>query len=181
MSTALVALVLLPLALALVVGLVLLLAGPLLAPLVATIERSRLRRARVHASRADAYLRGRDTEHALREIEAAFCLIVVRSDPRLVEDLVRHHTGLLSRLLTIADGSPQPRVRLLALAKVDRLLDRRVEMQRAHIQLRNRSIRDGRRIQLERELRRNARETRTAIRELVADIQVLTARRVAVQ
>jgi len=179
MSTAIVALVLLPLALALVVGLVLLLAGPLLSPLFAAAERARVRRCRVRAARADTALKGGDTESALREIEGAFCLIVVRADPRLVEEIGRHHTGLLSRLLAIADGSPQPRVRLLALAKVDRLLDRRAEMQRAHLNLRNRSLRDGRRIQLERELRRNARDTRAAVRELIADIQVLTARRVA--
>lgn len=181
MSTAIVALVLLPLALALVVGLVLLLAGPLLAPALGGLERSRVRRARQRAARADACLERRDTEGALRELEHAFCLVIVRADPRLVDEIGRLHTGALSRLLAIADGSPQPRVRLLALAKVDRLLDRRAEMQRAHLQLRNRSLRDGRRIQLERELRRNAREVRQAVRELIADIQVLTARRVAVQ
>src|SRR5512144_225639 len=172
MSTAIVALVLLPLALALIVGLVLLLAGPLLSPLAAAAERARVRRRRLRAARADGLLKAGDVEGALREIEAAFCIMVVRADPRLVEEIGRHHTGLLSRLLTMADGSPQPRVRLLALAKVDRLLDRRAEMQRAHLQLRNRSIRDGRRIQLERELRRNARDTRAAVRELIADILV---------
>src|SRR5256885_13653682 len=60
----------------------------------------------------------------------------------------------------------QQRVRLLALAKVARLLDRRGDMQRAYLQLRNRPLRDRRRLQLERELHRNARETRAAVREL---------------
>jgi hypothetical protein len=76
---------------------------------------------------------------------------------------------------------PQGRVRLLSLAKVDRILDRRGDLENALLQLRNRSWRDGRRIQLERELRRNARDLRTAVRELVADVQLLAARRVAVQ
>src|SRR5207249_12093347 len=76
---------------------------------------------------------------------------------------------------------PQQRVRLLALAKVDRLLDRRGDMQRAYLQLRNRPLRDGRRLQLERELRRNARETRAAVRELIADLQLLSGRKVAYQ
>ena len=177
MSTALVALVLLPMALTLVVGLSLLIAQPLLRPALSTIERGRLRRA---AARVAA-LRTRQVEAALREYEAGFCLMIVRADAKIADEINRHHVGLLSRLLAVADGSPQPRVRLLALAKVDRLLDRRAEMQRAHLQLRNRSLRDGRRIQLERELRRNARQTRAAVRELIADIQVLTARKVAYQ
>ncbi len=73
------------------------------------------------------------------------------------------------------------RVRLLALAKVDRLLDRRGDMQHAYLQLRNRPLRDGRRLQLERELRRNARETRAAVRELIADLLLISGRKVAYQ
>ena len=180
MSTAIVALVLLPLALALIVGLVLLLAGPLLGPTLGGLERARVRRCQQRTVRADGRMAQRDVEGALRELEHAFWLGIVRGDPHLVDEIGRLHTGVLSRLLAIADDSPHPRVRLLALAKVDRLLDRRAEMQRAHLQLRNRSLRDGRRIQLERELRRNARDVRQAVRELIADIQVLTARRVAV-
>ena len=72
-------------------------------------------------------------------------------------------------------------MRLLALAKVDRLLARRSEMQRAYLQLRSRPLRDARRLQLERELRRNARETRAAVRELIADLQVISSRKVAYQ
>jgi hypothetical protein len=181
MSTALVALVLLPMALTLVVGLSFLIAQPLLRPALSAIERARLRRAVARVSRGDSALRARQVEIALREYEAGFCLMIVRADPKVADEVNRHHVGLLSRLLAVADGSPQPRVRLLALAKVDRLLDRRAEMQRAHLQLRNRSLRDGRRIQLERELRRNARQARAAVRELIADIQVLTARKVAYQ
>lgn len=181
MTTALVGLVLLPLALALVAGLLMLLAQPLLGPLLSAVERARFRRTVAHATRAEAHLKGQQTEAALHEFERAFCLMIVRADAKLSDEIGRHHTMILGRLLAIADHSPRPRVRLLALAKVDRLLDRRGDMQRAHLQLRNRSLRDGRRIQLERELRRNARETRSAIRELIADLQVLTARRVAVQ
>ncbi len=102
-------------------------------------------------------------------------------DARLVEQVGAHHTGLLSRLLTLVDEAPQGRVRLLSLAKVDRILDRRGDLENALLQLRNRSWRDGRRIQLERELRRNARDLRAAVRELIADVQLLAARRVAVQ
>jgi len=181
MSTWLVALVLLPIALVLVAGLVVLLARPLAMPALAALERARFQRRLAHAARGDAHLQERQIEAALRELEAAFCLLIVRVDTRLAEQIARHHTGLLSRLLSVADDLPQQRVRLLALAKVDRLLDRRGDMQRAYLQLRNRPLRDGRRLQLERELRRNARETRAAVRELIADLQLLSGRKVAYQ
>ena len=57
----------------------------------------------------------------------------------------------------------------------------RREMQRAYVQLRTRPFRDARRLQLERELRRNARDTRAAVRELIADLQLLSGRKVAYQ
>ena len=182
MSTVLVALVLVPLALAMVAGLLVLLARPFVGPLVAMLERARFQRCLARAARGDAQLHAGQVDAALRELESAFCLITLRSDARLLEQIARHHVGLLSRLISVADDLPQQRVRLFALAKVDRLLDRRGEMQRAYLQLRSRPLRDGRRLQLERELRRNARDTRTAVRELIADLQMLSsARRVAYQ
>jgi hypothetical protein len=181
MSTVIVASVLLPIALALVIGLLGLLARPLITPAVAALERARFQRCLARCARGDAYLQGRQVDAALRELESAFCLLIVRADPRLAEQIGRHHVGLLSRLLSVADDLPQGRVRLLALAKVDRLLDRRGEMQRAYLQLRSRPLRDGRRLQLERELRRNGRETRAAVRELISDLQVIASRKVAVQ
>ena len=181
MSTWLVALVLLPIAVLLVAGIVSLLARPLITPALAALERARFQRCLARAARGDAHLQQRQVEPALRELEAAFCLIVVRADVRLAEQIPRHHTGLLSRLLSVADDLPTHRVRLLALAKVDRLLDRRHEMQRAYLQLRTRPLRDTRRRQLDRELRRNGRDTRAAVRELVADLQLISARKVAYQ
>jgi hypothetical protein len=181
MSTVLVALVLLPLALALVAGLIALLARPLIGPALGALERARFRRCVARAARGDGLLQERQVAAALRELEAAFCLMIVRADTRLPEQIGRHHTGLLSRLLSVADDLPVQRVRLLALAKVDRLLDRRSDMQRAYLQLRSRPLRDGRRLQLERELRRNARSLRAAVRELIADLQLISARKVAYQ
>ncbi|HLK12096.1 MAG TPA: hypothetical protein VKW76_12025 [Candidatus Binatia bacterium] len=181
MSTVVVALVLLPLALVLVAGLLLLLVRPLLRPALAALERGRFQRCLARAARGDAHLHAGQIEAALRELEGAFCLQTVRSEPRLVEQIARHHVGVLSRLLSVADELPQQRVRLFALAKVDRLLDRRGEMQRALLQLRSRPLRDSRRLQLERALRRNGHETRAAVRELIADLQVLSTRKVAYQ
>ena len=54
-------------------------------------------------------------------------------------------------------------------------------MQRAYLQLQTRPLRDARRLQLERELHRNSRATRAAVRELVADLQLLSGRKVAYQ
>jgi len=181
MSTLIVALLLLPIAVVLLGGLVLLLARPLVTPVITAFEGARFQRCRAHVARGDLQLQGRQIEAALREFEAAFCFMTVRADPRLAEQISRHHVGLLSRLLSVADDLPQQRVRLLALAKTDRLLARRGEMQRAYLQLRNRPLRDGRRLQLERELRRNARDLRAAVRELIADLQVISSRTVAYQ
>ena len=181
MSTLLVGLVLVPLALLLVAGLLVLLARPLVRPLLGAIERSRFQRCLARGARGDAHLHAHRIEPALRDLEQAFCLMIVRHDPSLVEQIARHHVGLLSRLLTVADDLPRGRVRLFALAKVDRLLDRRGEMQRALLQGRTRSVRDARRRQLERELRQNARALRFAIRELISDLLVLSTRKVAYQ
>jgi hypothetical protein len=181
MPTLIVALLLLPLALGLLLGLVALLARPLIGPALAAVERARFHRCLARCARADAQLEARRIDAALHELEAAFCLQTVRADAALADQIVRHHVGLLSRLLSVLDDLPHERVRLLALAKVDRLIERRRETQHAYLQLRNRPWRDGRRLQLGGELKRNARATRAAVRELIADIQLLSTRRVAVQ
>jgi hypothetical protein len=180
-ETLIAALILLPLAIGLLIGLLSLLLSPLTTPVLRSFERGRFARHLARAARADSLLKGRRLDAALRELEESFCTFTVRGDARLVEQVAAHHTGLLSRFLTVVDDLPAGRVRLLSLAKVDRVLDRRGQLQHALFQLRSRSWRDGRRIQLERELRRNARDLRGAVRELVADVQLLSARRVAVQ
>ena len=180
-ETVLAALVLLPLGALLVFSLLALLLNPLATPALRAYERARFARRLARAARADSSLKARRLDAALHELELAFCYFTVRADPRLVEQIGAHHTGLLSRFLTLIEDLPQGRVRLLSLAKVDRILDRRGDLEDALLQLRNRSWRDGRRIQLERELLRNARDLRAAVRELVADVQLLAARRVAVQ
>ena len=158
--------------LALVGVLAMLLTRPLLPPLVGAWERGRLTQHLTRAAHADAHLRAGAIRAALREIENAFCLFTVRVDAGVAEQIAAHHTGLLARCLAVADAVPAERVRLLALAKVDRLLDRRREMQRALLQLRGRGLRDTRRRQLERELRHNATVLRQAIRELLADVDL---------
>lgn len=181
LDTVLAALVLLPLGALMVLGMLGLLLNPLALPALRALERARFARRLARTARADSLLKTRRLDGALRELDQCFCLFTVRADSRLIDQIAAHHTGLLSRFLTLIEDLPQGRVRLLSLAKVDRLVERRADLEEALLQLRNRSWRDGRRIQLERELRRNAHDLRAAVRELVADVQLLAARRVAVQ
>jgi hypothetical protein len=176
-DTLIAAFVLLPLGLVLVLSILGLLLHPLALPALRAIEGVRFSRRLARAARADSFLKFRRLDAGLRELEQAFCLFTVRADHRLIEQISAHHTGLLSRFLTVIEDLPQGRVRLLSLAKVDRLLDRRREMQRALLQLRGRSARDGRRLQLERELGRNAATVRIAVRELLADLELHRNRR----
>lgn len=177
MTTVLVALVLVPVATAVVAGVLLLLARPILGPLRGYLERAQLARAVARATRCDANLAAGRLDAALRDLEQAFSLMTVQADPSVIEQLAAHHVGLLSRALTIADTAPEGRVRLLALAKVERLLDRRTASLRAAIQLRGRPSRDARRIQIARELRGNAQAIGAAVRELTADLHLLRERR----
>jgi hypothetical protein len=177
MSTLLVALVLVPIATGLVALVLYLLARPLLAPGISALERLRLGRAIARASRCDAHLTAGRLDAALRELEQSFSLMTVRGDPSTLEQLTAHHVGLLSRALAIADTGPVGRVRLLAVAKVERLLDRRHAMLRAALQLQGRPAGDARRVQIARELARNGRSIRAAVRELTADLQLLRERR----
>jgi hypothetical protein len=181
LETVLAAFVLLPLGALMVLGLLALLLNPLALPALRALERARFARRLARTARADSLLKARRLDGALRDLDQSFCLFTVRADSRLIDQIAAHHTGLLSRFLTLIEDLPQGRVRLLSVAKVDRLVERRADLEEALLQLRNRSWRDGRRIQLERELRRNAHALRAAVRELVADVQLLAARRVAVQ
>ena len=177
MSTAFVGLLLVPLAMGLVAGLLLLLGRPLAGPARALWEGQRLRLARHHAASCDAHLAAGQPEQALRALEQAFCLITVRTGSEMLDAIAAHHLGLLSRVLTIADASPTQRIRPLALAKVERLLERRREMQRALLQLQGRPAADERRAQLSDALRQNTTDARAAVRELTADLQLIREQR----
>jgi hypothetical protein len=176
MSSALVALIVVPVAMAIVAGLLLLIARPLAGPLTTLVERQRLHLAERQAATCDAHLAAGRLDQGLRALEQSFCLITVRTGPAMLDAIAAHHLGLLSRVLAIADASPTHRVRPLALAKVERLLERRREMQRALLQLGARPAADARRQQLTAELQRNRTQARLAIRELTADLQLLRER-----
>jgi len=142
---------------------ILLLVGPVRRPLFAAVDRAQLRRCLTRQRRGDARLAANDTAGALREFTAAFCFIVPRAGVQLIADITRLHTGLLSRFVTIGDDLPGNRVQLLALAKVERLLDQWTEAQRRAVRASG-GASDGR------DLRRLRRLAQEAIHELSADL-----------
>jgi hypothetical protein len=137
--------------------------GPVRRPLVAAVERARVRRCVARRGRGDALLAADDVRGALREFAAAFCFVVPRADTRLAVEIDRLHTGLLSRFISIGDDLPGDRVQLLALAKVERLLDQWAEIQR-HVARRAPSATDAVAVRRQRQL------IRDAIRELTHEL-----------
>jgi len=100
----------------------------------------------------------------------AFFLRPSRREADLLADVANYHTGLLSRLLTIADELGKGRVRLLSLARTDRLLAERLEIQLDYF----RAIKRGERERLrdiERRLRENQTQVRTVINRLIEEIR----------
>src|SRR5262249_37455494 len=82
---------------------------PLAGPVLRALERARFARLLACAARADGHLKARRVDPALRDLEQAFCLFTVRADTALAPQIVAHHTGLMSRLLTMIDDLPQGR------------------------------------------------------------------------
>jgi hypothetical protein len=141
----------------------LLLVGPLRRPILAAVDRARLRRCVARQKRGDAHLAADDVNSALRQFAGAFCFIVPRADARLLGDIARLHTGLLSRFVTIGGDLPGDRVQLLALAKVERLLDQWSEAQRRAVRVPLNPT-DGV------ELQRRRRLAQDAIQELAGEL-----------
>ena len=132
-------------------------------------ERWRINRCVARARRGDALRERGDLNGALREFQAAFFLRPLRNRS-LGSLVVNHHAGLLSRLIAITEDLQGGTVRLLSLAKVDRLLNERSELQRrsfasrfAGEQLRVREA--------ERQLGQNSGELQAALRQLIVEIQ----------
>ncbi len=92
-------------------------------------------RCAAQAQRADRLIERGDVEGALAAIRSAFYLRSVH-DPKLASTIADHHTGLLSRMLALTAEQRSEGVRLIALAKVDRLLAERAALQRRLISVR---------------------------------------------
>lgn len=136
---------------------------PLLRPLGAAIERARLNRCLARRDRGDERLAANDVPAALRAFAGAFCFLIPRADPRLLGDIARLHTGLLSRFISIGDDLPGAHVQLFSLAKVERLLEQWLDTQRRVLR-RTPTVRETL------ELQQQRRAAERAIGELVRDL-----------
>lgn len=133
-------------------------------------ERALFRRHTSRCAQGDILLEKGDLVGAMRTFARAFFLNPVRRNSELLSDIANYHTGLLSRLLTIADDLGNGRARLPALATTDRLLAERLELQLDYFRSRKREdhahLHD-----LERQLRENQTRVRAAITQLITEIR----------
>jgi hypothetical protein len=154
------------------VGLMLYLVGILFnavsLPLGGLLERQRFARSVARARRCDRLMQEGRTDQALQELRAAFYLHVV-SGRTLASSVANHHTALLSRLIAITSDLQGGTVRLLSLAKTDRLLTERSELQRRYFAVRQGASRERLR-ELQAQLHANSRELEAALRQLVAEV-----------
>src|SRR5262249_48098294 len=82
-------------------------------------ERAAFQRYGTRCARGDELFEKGDHAGAMQAFAEAFFLRPVRRDADLLSDIANYNTGLLSRLLTIADELGKGRVRLLSLARTD--------------------------------------------------------------
>ena len=170
MSTAVVAVLLVAAALGVLGYLVFLLVAAAVPSMTGIWERRGVGRQAGRARRGDALLARGDVDGALRAWRAAFYLAPV-GNRTLATTVTNHHTALLSRLLAVTADLQGGSVRLLSLAKVDRLLAERNELQRRYISARQSGRRDRVREGL-RQLRSNAVELEATLGTLVNEVQV---------
>src|ERR1019366_1610647 len=90
----------------------------------------------------------------------------------LAMSVANHHTGLLSRLISITSDLHNGSVRLLSLAKTDRLLTERSELQRRFLAGRQ-SRRKHTLRELRTQLRANSRDIIAALEQLVAEARAV--------
>jgi len=154
------------------VGLLLYLVGLLFnaasLPLGGFLERQRFARYVARARRCDVLMQRGDMDQALRQLRAAFYLYAV-TNRSLASAVANHHTGLLSRLISITSDVQGGTVRLLSLAKTDRLLTERSELQRRYFAAKQ-SPRSQRLRDLQHQLDENSREMEAALVQLIAEV-----------
>lgn len=146
-----------------------LVAGALSGPLGSFLERRRFAAHVARAAAADKLLREGRIEEALPLVLASFYLFPVR-DRALSSAVANHHTGLLSRLIALASDSQGHSVRLLSLAKTDRLLAERAALQKRYFSL----VPDGTsqaRHEVRRRIAANRRELVATLAQLVEEVR----------
>jgi hypothetical protein len=92
-------------------------------------ERAAFRKSSLRCREGDKLIEQGDFAGAVQLLGDAFFLKPIRRESELLSDIANYHTGLLSRLLTIADEMGKGRARLPSLADADRLLADRLEIQ----------------------------------------------------
>ena len=168
--TLLLSLGMLVLGLGILVPLVLVLLAAFQTVLGGVLERAAFRRSGLRCGRGDALIEQGDFAGAVRLFGEAFFLRPVRRDAELLSDIANYHSGLLSRLLTIADEMGKSVIHLPSLAVVDRLLAERLEIQLDYFRARKR--RDAERLRDSQErLTKNQQLTRAAIDRLLNEIR----------
>ncbi|HEV8712351.1 MAG TPA: hypothetical protein VGX03_05920 [Candidatus Binatia bacterium] len=163
-------LLLLTVALGVTAYLVSLVCSALLRSFGGVFEQAMFRRYSLRCGQGDELLEKGDLAGAVRVFAEAFFLKPVRRDSSLLSDIANYHTGLLSRLLTVADEMGKGRARLPSLADTDRLLAERLEIHLDYFRV----LKGGETQQLrqiERSLRANEAQVRAAISRLVEEIR----------
>jgi len=133
-------------------------------------EQAMFRRYRLRCEQGDELLEKGDLAGAVRVFGDAFFLRAVRRESSLLSDIANYHTGLLSRLLTIADEMGKGRARLPSLADADRLLAERLEIHLAYFRTLKRGETHHLR-EIERTLRENEVQVRAAVNQLIEEIR----------
>jgi len=138
-------------------------------PLGGVLERQRFARYVARARRCDALMQEGQMDRALGVLRAAFYLHAV-SNRALAGSVANHHTALLSRLIALTSDVQGGTVRLLSLAKTDRLLTERSELQRRYFAAKQ-SPRSPRLRELRHQLDANSRELAAALQQLIAEVR----------
>lgn len=157
--------------LALTLYLVTLLASAAAEPLEQLWEYRRFHQHRQRASQSDAWLRAGALDAALQALRHGFYLYPVRQR-RLASEIVNHHAALLARMIALTNELYGGTVRLFSLARADRLLAERAELQRRFL----RALEVGnaaRQAELVRQLEANGRDLQRALDQLFAEVRSL--------
>ncbi|GBD24732.1 hypothetical protein HRbin30_00045 [bacterium HR30] len=146
-------------------------------PLEQLWEYRRFEQHRRQASQSDIWLQSGAFDLALQSLRAGFYLHPVRQR-RLSGEIVNHHAALLARLIALTHELCGGSVRLFSLARADRLLADRAELQRRFLRACELSSPAQQRQLLE-QLERNSHDLRAALDQLFAEVQTIVRTRSA--
>lgn len=169
MLNALLAVVLGVLALGLLAYIGALFLGALGGPLGGYLERRRFEQRVARAKRIDDLLQRGQVDDALALVLGSFYLSSLRSSG-LAGAVANHHTGLLSRLITLTSEAQGGSVRLLSLAKTDRLLAERATLQKRYAAVAQGAPAERRRA-VRQQLEVNRRALQAALEQLVEEVR----------